>query len=200
MSTDIKVFNKYSVEGITISDPGLTRYINLEPRIVPRTGGKNIGVRFHKSKTFIVERLINKMMNTGHRSKKHQKSSGSFTGKGATMYSIVENAFEIIEQKTKKNPVAVLAQAIENAAPREEIIAIEYGGARYPKAVEMAPQRRVDFVLRLMTQSSYNKSFKKKKPIEVALADEIVNAYNMSQHSDVISKKLELERQSDSSR
>lgn len=200
MATDIKVFNKYSVEGITVSDPGLVRYINLDARIIPRTGGKNVGVRFHKSKTFIVERLINKMMNTGHRSKKHQKSSGTFTGKSATVYNIVAKAFEIVEKKAKKNPVAVLVQAIENAAPREEIIAIEYGGARYPKAVEMAPQRRIDYVLRIMTQSAYNKSFKKKKPVEIALADEIVNAFNMSQQSDAISKKLELERQSDSSR
>jgi small subunit ribosomal protein S7 len=200
MSTDIKVFNKYSVEGITVTDPGLKRYISLKPRIVTKTGGKNVGIRFHKSKTFIVERLINKLMNSGHKSKKHVKSSGHFTGKGINAYNIVEQSFEIIEKKMNKNPIEVFVKTIENAAPREEIIAIEYGGARYPKAVEMSPMRRVDFVLRLLTQSAYQKSFKKKKSIEECLADEIISAYKLSNNSDIISKKLELERQADSSR
>lgn len=200
MSTEIKVFNKYTTEGIKVKDPGLSRYINLEPRIVPKTGGRNVGIRFHKSKTFVVERLINKLMNSGHKSKKHARSSGHITGKAATAYLIVEKAFEIVEKKTKTNPIAVLVQAIENGAPREEVIAIEYGGARYPKAVEMAPQRRVDYVLKLITQASYQKSFKKKKAVENCLADEIVNAFTMSANSDLISKKNELERQSDSSR
>lgn len=197
---EIKVFNKYSVEGIKVKDPGLARYICLESRIVPKTGGRNIGVRFHKSKTLIVERLMNKLMNTGHRAKKHNKSSGHLTGKANTVYKITEMAFEIVQKKTGKNPVAVLVQAIENAAPREEIIAIEYGGARYPKAVEMSPMRRIDFVLRLFTQSAYSKNFRSGKAIEQCLADELINAYNVSPNSDVISKKLELERQADSSR
>jgi len=198
---EVKVFNKYSIEGIKVNDPGLSRYINLEPRIVPKTGGRNIGIRFHKSKALIVERLINKVMNSGHRSKKHKATSSHFTGKGATAYQIVEKAFEIIQKKTSTNPVEVLVRAIENAAAREEIIAIEYGGARYPKAVEMAPQRRVDLVLRLFTQSAYQRgAFNKKKAIEQALADEIINAYNKSPQSEAISKKFELERQADSSR
>ncbi|MBW2983232.1 30S ribosomal protein S7, partial [Candidatus Woesearchaeota archaeon] len=85
-------------------------------------------------------------------------------------------------------------------APREEIITIEYGGARYPKAVECAPQRRIDIVCRLFAQGSYQKAFNKKKSIESALADEIVAAYNRSSQSLAISKKGELERQADSSR
>lgn len=197
---EIKVFGKYSIEGIKVNDPSLVRYINLDPTIVPKTGGKNIGIRFHKSKTFIIERLINKIMNSGHKSKKHKISSGHNTGKGVSAYNIVEKAFEIIEKKTQKNPVEVVVKAIENAAPREEIIAIEYGGARYPKAVEISPMRRVDMVLRLFTQTAYHKCFKKKKSIENTLSDEIINAFNMSNQSEAISKKLELERQSDSSR
>jgi small subunit ribosomal protein S7 len=116
------------------------------------------------------------------------------------MYNIVEKAFDIVEKRTKKNPIEVLVKALENAAPREEIIMIEYGGAHYPKPVEVAPQRRVDMVLRLFTQGAYQKSFNTKKPIEQTLADEIVNAYNRSQQSVAIAKKHEMERQADSSR
>ncbi len=198
--SDIKVFNRWDVDGIAVDDAGLADYVNLEPRIVPRTGSRFAGNRFHKSKTFIVERFMNKIMVVGHRSKKHFKSSGHCTGKAATAYRILEKTFTIIEQRTKQNPIKVLVQAIVNAAPREEIITIEYGGARYPKSVECAPQRRIDIALRYFAQGSYQKSFNSKKPIEQCLADEILNAYQRIPQSLAISKKLEVERQADASR
>jgi len=197
---DIKVFNRWSVDGIKIEDPGLVKYVSLEPRIVPRTGAKYAGNRFHKSKTFIVERLINKLMVPGHKAKKHFRSSGGITGKAQGAYQIVEKAFRLVEAKTKKNPIVVFVKALENAAQREEIITIEYGGARYPKAVECSPQRRVDLALKNMTQGSFHKSVNSKKRIEEYLAEEIINAYNLSQASNAIAKKLEIERQADSSR
>ncbi len=197
---EIKAFNRWSTEGIKVVDPGLVNYITLEPRIVPRSGAKYAGSRFHKSKIFIVERLINKLLIPGHKGKKHFKSSGHITGKANRAYDIVEKAFKKIEQRTKKNPIEVFVKAIENAATREEIITIEYGGARYPKAVECAPQRRIDIALRYITQGAYQKSFNSKKPIENALADEIVFAYNLDIKSNAISKKNELERQADASR
>ena len=196
----IKAFNIWDTSGIKVHDKGLMGYITLEPRIVPKTGAKYIGNRFHKSKIFIVERLINKVMVPGHKSKKHYKSSGHITGKSNTAYNIVEKALRKIESQLNENPIAVFVQALENASPREEIITIEYGGARYPKAVECAPQRRIDVALRYFCQGSYQKSFKSKKAIEDCLAEEIINAYRLSSNSLAISKKLEVERQSDASR
>ncbi|MBR9691291.1 30S ribosomal protein S7 [Candidatus Woesearchaeota archaeon] len=196
----IKAFDRWDTEGIKVHDRGLVDYITLKPKVVPRTGARYAGERFHKSKIFIVERLINKVMIPGHKSKKHFKGSGHITGKAEKAYNIVEKAFEIIEQKTKENPIKVFVEALVNAAPREEIIAIEYGGARYPKAVECAPQRRIDIALRFFTQGSYQKSFNTKKAIEDCLADEILNAYKLSSNSAAITKKLELERQADASR
>ncbi len=160
----ILVFNRWSMDGIQIEDPGLKGYMNLEPKVVPRTGGRYSNNRFHRSeKVFIIERLINKIMNCGHKSKKHIISSSHTTGKGHTAFNIMESVLEIIETKTKQNPMAILVKAIENAAPREEIVTIEYGGAKYPKAVEVAPQRRVDQALKNMAQNSYQKSFNSKK-------------------------------------
>ncbi len=198
--SELKVFDKWSVEGIKVDDPGLVDYINLDPTVVPKTGARYAGNKFHKSKTFIVERFINKLMTTGHRSKKHFKSSYHITGKAQTVMDIMKKTMVQIENRTKKNPVAVLVQAIVNAAPREEIIAIEYGGARYPKAVECSPQRRIDFAIRLMTQGSYHKAFNTKKSMVACLADEITAAYALSPNSGAIAKKLELERQADASR
>ena len=197
---EIKAFNRWSLEGIKVDDFGLQPYITLKPRIVPRTGARYAGNKFHKSRTFIVERLINKLMIPGHKSKKHFKTSYHITGKAQTAYGIVEEAFKQIEKATKENPIKVFVKALENAAQREEIITIEYGGARYPKAVECSPQRRVDLVLKHMTQGAYHRTFNTKKSIVSSLAEEITNAYRMSNASNAIAKKLEIERQSDSSR
>lgn len=197
---DILVFNRWSTKDIGVEDPGLQRYITLEPRIVPKTGARYAGRRFHKSKIFIVERLINKVMIPGHRSGKHTVTSEGTTGKAITATAIVERALVLVEQQTKQNPIKVFVKALENAAPREEIVTIEYGGARYPKAVECAPQRRVDTALRYFVQGSFEKSFNKKKGIEHALADEIVAAFRMDPKSLAISKKAEIERQADSAR
>ncbi len=197
---DIKVFNRWSVKEITVQDPGLKRYINLEPRIIPKTGARYAGARFHKSKTFIVERLINKVMIPGHKGKKHFITSSRSTGKAQKAYSLVEETFKVIENRTKQNPIAIFVKALENAAPREEIITIVYGGARYPKAVECAPQRRVDLVLRYIVQGAFAKSFNSKKDAVNALADEIIAAYQLSNSSNAIKKKLDTERQADASR
>lgn len=197
---DVLVFNKWGTQGITVEDPGLQRYIILEPRIVPKTGARYAGRKFHKSKVFIVERLVNKIMVPGHRSGKHTVTSEGATGKAITALEIVRNALQKVEQLTKQNPIKVLVKAIENAAPREEIVTIEYGGARYPKAVECAPQRRIDIALRYFVQGASDKSFNKKKGIENALADEIVAAYNLDLKSMAIAKKNEIERQADSAR
>ena len=132
----MKLFNRYDTTGIQVNDPGLQRYVNLNPLIFPKTTGKFSNARFWKSKYNVVERLINKLMVPGHKSKKHYRTSGHITGKAPTSYNIVEEAFKQIEKTTKENPVKVFVKAVENAAQREEIITIEYGGARYPKAVE----------------------------------------------------------------
>lgn len=199
--SEILAFNKWDCSAIKVEDPGLKDYLTVKPTIVPRTGARYAGNRFHKSKVFIVERLINKVMVPGRvGTKKHKVSSGHITGKASTAYKAVFEAFEIIEAKTKENPIAVFVKAVENAAPREEIITIEYGGARYPKPVECAPQRRIDRVLKLMTQGAFKASFNSKKTIASALATEIIAAFELSQNSVAISKKLEVERQSDSSR
>lgn len=197
---DVKAFNRWDVSDITVSDKGIEPYIGLKPRIVPKTGATYAGNRFHKSKIFIVERLMNKLMVTGHKGKKHLITSGHNTGKAQKVYDIVEQTLSIIEEKLKMNPIEAFVKALENGAPREEVVAIEYGGARYPKAVECAPQRRIDVALRNMTQGASHKAFNAKRDISNTLADEIINAYNLSPQSVAVSKKNELERQADSAR
>ncbi|MBS3174744.1 30S ribosomal protein S7 [Candidatus Woesearchaeota archaeon] len=197
---NFKLFNKWDISDIEVQDPGLKGYVSIYSVLVPRNAGRNAKNRFWKSKTHIVERLMNKLQVTGHKGKKHYRTSSHLTGKWNHTYKIVQDTFGILEKQTKENPMKVFVKALENAAPREEITTIEYGGARYPQAVDCSPQRRIDIALRQMTQGAYSKSFGKKKKIHEALADEILFAYNVDQSSQAISKKLELERQADSSR
>ena len=96
---EVKAFNRWSVQNIVVEDVGLKGYINLKPKIVPRTGAIYASKRFHKSRTFIVERLMNKLMVSGHKSKKHLISSGRNSGKALLAYRMVEDALAIIEKK-----------------------------------------------------------------------------------------------------
>lgn len=197
---EIKTFGKWSMEGIKVNDAGLVDFITLRPIIVPKTGARYAKQRFYKSKTPIVERLINKLMIAGHKGKKHRITSYTLSGKAMQSYDMVKRAFSIIEEKTKSNPIEVFVKAVENAAPREEIVSIEYGGARYPKAVDCSPQRRIDVALRYMVQGAYHKSFNSKKKAAETLAEEIMDAASLKSSSNAITKKLEVERQADTSR
>ena len=55
---EIKLFGKWSFEGIQIEDPGLKQYISVKPIYVPHSMGRHEHGKFHKAKVNIVERLI----------------------------------------------------------------------------------------------------------------------------------------------
>ena len=109
-------------------------------------------------------------------------------------------SFEIIHKKTGENPLKIFVKAIENAAPRDEVTAIEYGGARYPQAVDVSPRRRLNLVLRYLINGAYDKAFNKKATITEALAKEIMLAAENSGESHSIQKKNDSEKQADAAR
>jgi len=199
--TEMKIFGKWPTEGIEVKDIGLKKYINLEPRIIPKSGGRYAQQQFHKSKMNIVERLMNKLQVPGHKSKKHVLTSGRATGKTMIHYKIVKKAFEKIEKETKKNPIEVLVKAIENSALREEITAYQVGGIILRRAVITSPQRRVDLALSNIVQASYKKGFGKKADMVSALTDELLGAYaNDSSKSEAIKERERVERESEGAR
>ena len=193
---EFKIFDLYDLNDVKIYDPGLKSVINLKPKLILKSQGRNVQ-KLGQTKINIVERLMNRLAVAGHRGKKHKIIFGHSTGKYSKNMKIVLESFKLIEQKTKQNPVQVLVKAIENSAPRDETTAIEYGGARYPQAVDCSPQRRVDVALKMMVQGSYQASFGKKKSMASALADEIMLAHKGEQKSTAIAKKLEMERMAD---
>jgi small subunit ribosomal protein S7 len=194
-----KIFDLYDTEGIAVNDSGLKSVINLAPKLVLKSHGRNVS-KMGQIKTNIVERLINRIGVSGHRGKKHKIILGISTGKYSKNAKIVLGAFELVQKKTGKNPVEVLIRAIENSAPRDEITIIEYGGARYPQAVDVSPLRRVNLALRWLVHGASEKAFNKKKDLVQALADEIILAAEGNHESFAVKKRIESEKQADSAR
>jgi len=195
---DLKFFGKWKYE-VEIEDESLRNIINVKPYVVPKTNGRYQKRKFGIVNIPIIEKLIGRLMTPGHFGKKHKFTSYRASGKYYKCLKIVLKAFEIIERETKENPIKVFVKAVENAAPREEITTIEMGGARYPKAVDISPKRRVDLAIRHIVWGAYHRSRNKGRMYE-ALAKEIIAAYKNSVESFAISKKLELERLAASSR
>ena len=194
-----KVFDKYDISGIEVKDEGLKPVINLDSKLVIKSQGRNFQ-KFGQSKMNIIERLINRLAVSGHRGKKHRIIKGDATGKHSKNTKIVLEAFEIIEKKTSQNPIEVLVKAIENSSPRDEITVIEYGGARYPQAVDVSPLRRVNLSLRWICHGASDKAFNKKKTLAQGLAEEIIMASQENGESFAMRKKNESEKQADSAR
>ncbi len=186
---ELLVFGKYDPGEVEINDLALKNYICLEPKYVLHTHGRHANTPFAKKNVFIVERLINKVMRKEHN-----------TGKKILAYNIVKEAFEIIEKRTKKNPIQVLVDALINAGPREEIVRLKYGGIAVPKSVDTSSLRRLDIALRNISEGARRAAFKSKRSIAACLADEMIAAANNDSKSYAVSKKEEVERVAKSAR
>ena len=195
----MKIFDLYEIKDVVVEDVGLKRYINLSDRIMIKAHGRD-RERFSKTKVNIVERLINQIGVAGHRGKKQKIMMHWTTGKWTTNALTVLKAFKIISEKTGQNPIQVFVKALENSAPRDEITAIEYGGARYPQAVDTSPTRRLNVALKNICHGASDKAFGKKTEFADALAAEIMAAAAGTGDSVAVGKKNESEKMSDSAR
>ena len=195
----MKIFGLWDISEVSVSDPGLKRVINLDDKLILKSHGR-IKYDQAKVKVNVIERLINLLQVPGSRGKKHKIITNWISGKQQKTTKIVIDALKIVEKQTKLNPLAVLVKALENSSPRDEVTAVEYGGARYPQAVDIAPRRRLNLALRFMVNGSYDKAFNKKATITEALAKEIISASNNSGDSFAISKKNDMEKQADAAR
>jgi small subunit ribosomal protein S7 len=182
------ILAKYDMDKIKIEDKGLERYINLDTENI-YLGAVFANKMFAKSKVPIVERLINNLMRTE-----------TYNGKKIKSYKAVKSAFEVIEKRTKTNPIQVLVKAIENAAPKEETTRLRFGGISVPKAVDTAPQRRLDIALRNICKGVVNSTHKNKKGIDLCLAEEIIKASKNDLSSFAVAKKNDTERVAKSAR
>ena len=108
----------------------------------------------------LVTRLINNVM---------------YDGKKGVAQKIVYGAFDIIREKTGKEPLEVFEQAMENVMPQLEVKARRVGGATYQVPMEVRLERRQTLGLRWMTNYSRLRS---EKTMKERLAGEILDAVN----------------------
>ncbi|MFC6954017.1 30S ribosomal protein S7 [Halorubellus litoreus] len=175
------LFDQWDITGIEYNDPSTERYITVTP--IAHTMGRHAGKQFKKSELSIVERLANRLMQTEEN-----------TGKKQQALQIVREAFEIVHERTEENPVQVLVEAVENAAPREETVRLKYGGISVPKAVDVAPQRRVDQSLMFLAEGVHGSSFKTTTTAAEALAQQLTGAADYDVQTYAINQKEESER------
>ena len=110
----------------------------------------------------LVTRLINSVM---------------LDGKRGIAQKIVYDAFEIIRNKTGKDPLEVFEASMENVMPVLEVKARRVGGATYQVPVEVRPERRQTLGLRWITLYSRTRS---ERTMKERLANEIMDAVNLT--------------------
>ena len=108
----------------------------------------------------LVTRLINSVM---------------YDGKKGVAQKIVYDAFNIIAEKTGKEPLEVFDAAMENVMPVLEVKARRVGGATYQVPIEVRPERRQTLGLRWITLYARQRS---ERTMKERLANEILDALN----------------------
>jgi small subunit ribosomal protein S7 len=108
----------------------------------------------------LVTRLVNRVM---------------YDGKKGTAQTILYDAFNLIKERTGKEPMEVFEQAIKNIMPVLEVKARRVGGANYQVPIEVKPERRTSLGLRWLVNYS---RLRGEKTMEERLASEIIDASN----------------------
>ncbi len=108
----------------------------------------------------VIARLVNKLTSDGKKSKAE---------------GIIYRAFDVIEEKTKTEPMKVFKKALDNIRPVLEVKSRRVGGATYQVPVEVRPDRKLSLALRWLV--SYASERSEKSMVE-KLAAELIDASN----------------------
>jgi small subunit ribosomal protein S7 len=108
----------------------------------------------------LVTRLINRIM---------------VDGKRGIAQTLLYDAFNVIQERTGKDPMEVFEQAIKNIMPVLEVKARRVGGANYQVPIEVKPDRRTSLGLRWLVNYSRTRG---EKTMQERLASEIIDASN----------------------
>jgi small subunit ribosomal protein S7 len=116
-------------------------------------------------------------------------------GKSSLAATLVYSAFDMIEERTKRDPLEVFEQAIKNVAPVMEVKPRRVGGATYQVPMEVPPHRRFALASRWILQASRSRSG---KSFEEKLAGELMDAAN--NQGSAIRKREETHKMAESNR
>ncbi len=96
-------------------------------------------------------------------------------GKKSVAQSVIYGSLDILKEKTKEDPVAVLKKAVENVKPMVEVKSRRVGGATYQVPVEIRPERRLSLSIRWLIGFARDRS---EKTMIQRLSSELLDAYN----------------------
>ena len=116
-------------------------------------------------------------------------------GKKGVAQKICYDAFEIIKERTGKEPIEVFIQALENVMPVLEVKARRVGGANYQVPIEVRPARRQTLGLRWLVAIAKKRS---ERTMKERLANELLDAANSTGGS--FKKKEDIHKMADANR
>ncbi len=96
-------------------------------------------------------------------------------GKKSVAAGILYGSFDIVQDKTKDDPVKVFKKALDNVKPVLEVKSRRVGGATYQVPIEIASGRRVSLGMRWLVSYAANRG---EKTMIERLAGELLDAYN----------------------
>jgi len=116
-------------------------------------------------------------------------------GKKSVAESIVYGAFEIIEGKTKQNPVSIFEQALDNVMPSIEVRSRRVGGATYQVPVEVRTSRRQTLAMRWVIEAARART---EKSMAFRIAHELMDA--AENRGGAVRKREDTHRMADANR
>jgi len=116
-------------------------------------------------------------------------------GKKSTAEHILYGAFDVIENKTRNDPLAMFRRALENVRPRVEVKSRRVGGATYQVPVEVRPERAASLAMRWLKDYARNRAG---KSMREKLADEIIDAAN--ERGDAVKKREDTHRMAEANK
>ena len=130
--------------------------------------------------TVVVTKLINQIM---------------LDGKRGVAQQVCYDAFEMIKQKTDKDPNEVFQAALNNVMPQLEVKARRVGGATYQVPMEIRPERRQTLGLRWIVDFSRTRG---EKTMSERLAAELMDAANNT--GNAVKRKEEMHRMAEANK
>lgn len=118
-----------------------------------------------------------------------------YDGKKSTAKNVVYGAFEIMAEKTKKDPVEIFDTAIKNVMPSLEVKSRRVGGANYQIPMPVRGERRYALAYRWIILAA---RAKKGRPMAQKLADELIAA--AAGEGEAMKKKLDVQRMAEANR
>ncbi|RJR25682.1 MAG: 30S ribosomal protein S7 [Desulfobacteraceae bacterium] len=96
-------------------------------------------------------------------------------GKKSTAQSILYDAFDIVREKTKQDPLPIFQKAIQNVEPLVEVKSRRVGGSTYQVPTEVAPGRKLALSMRWLIGFAKARG---EKTMAAKLAGELIDAAN----------------------